>query len=630
MSLEDLEKELYGFKKAGRRGPARTAIPPVPGRASRRPVKTEKTEPLPERWPEPAMPKKRSFGPLAYVSIISIVVIAVGVFLIFQYLNSSEPQIKMEMAVPASVPQGVPFEATVNISNQADTVLRESALTIVLPEGIRRLSDPAATEIRESLGDIGIGGISKRTFTLIATENNGEGAKNFIVSFLYSIGSGERFEQGLRKGAVVQEPAINLTAATPERVLSGSAFDIIISYQNDSNFDFENLRLEISYPPDFSFISSDLTPTSLNNLWELGELRADSKGSIKVRGSVTAPPQSFFSMPVTLRGVFSGQEFTINKTDISISVSPSPLDIAIVVNGNPNYIARIGDRLSYIIGYQNNSGVALADVVLRAKIVGELFDLATIQTRANIDTLNRTLLWNASNVPEFRLLPPGASGSVTFDARLVSDFPIRRLNDKDYILRIEASMDSPTVPYYLEAEKTSGAAAKETKVSGLIAVDAQAFYRDAASGILNLGSMPPKVNQPTQYTVHWQITNYATDVRDVTVRAFLQSGVSWTGFVKSNVDTVPLYNERTQEVVWDIDRIVAAKGFVNEPVEAIFQIQAVPDATQVGQYQPLLSETRISATDEFTGLQLENFDTALTTSLPDDLTVGQGTGRVVQ
>jgi len=108
----------------------------------------------------------------------------------------------------------------------------------------------------------------------------------------------------------------------------------------------------------------------------------------------------------------------------------------------------------------------------------------------------------------------------------------------------------------------------------------------------------------------------------------LRSGVSWTGIVTSNVDTVPLYNERTQEIVWNIDRISATTGVISDPIEAVFQIEAVPNITEVGQYKQLVSGSTFEAKDEFTDFKITGSDAALTTALTDDPTISLGGGQV--
>ena len=108
----------------------------------------------------------------------------------------------------------------------------------------------------------------------------------------------------------------------------------------------------------------------------------------------------------------------------------------------------------------------------------------------------------------------------------------------------------------------------------------------------------------------------------------MESGVSWTGKVKSNINFSPVYNPQTQEIVWTIDKISATKGITSQAIEAIFQIEALPNINQVGNYQPLIRETNIFASDDFTGKTLQNQSAGITTALPDDLTVQQTKGIV--
>jgi len=130
--------------------------------------------------------------------------------------------------------------------------------------------------------------------------------------------------------------------------------------------------------------------------------------------------------------------------------------------------------------------------------------------------------------------------------------------------------------------------------------------------------------------VHWIIENYGSGLKDIAVRGFLESGVKWTGVVKSNTGSVPVYNPRTEEVVWTVDNIEANRGLFGDPVEAVFQIEAVPNITQVGRYEPLVKEAKFSATDAFTGASISDSSKELTTSLSDDKTVGRNEGIVVQ
>lgn len=635
MSLEDIKNRLYSAKE-GKNQKIKEFIPAESGKNF---VQREKSvEPIRENKSIPASGNpnqktmtgqiKNSGGHFTFFVIgISIFALFFGGWLIYDYFHSSGVKINLELVVPEDIMIGAPFSATVNIGNQSDVILQEAVLTLVPSNGLVNLGIDAS---RIVLGDINSGDLAKRSFDFIVTGEEIDAKPQLEAILSYQLNSGSRFERKTEQSFLNLAPAIKAEIDSPGQVLGGSNFEIVVSYLNESGFDFPDLIFEAAWPEDFKFNSGRPAPADGNNLWRVGDLPAGSRGSLSFSGFVTSPPQSLFNFPIVVKAVIDGQEYKISEVSVNFSVAPSPLALETAINNSSNYIARLNDRLHYVVRYRNNSGIALVDGVIKIKLKGQLFNFASLQTEADIDTVNNVLTWHAANTPGLKLLSPGAGGEISFDVRLLPEFPIKRLSDKNFSLIAEITMDSPTVPYYFNAAKTSVSQKIETKVAGQSVVDAQAFYRDASGGLINGGSLPPKVNEPTQYTVHWVIKNYATDVRNVIVRGVLKSGVSWTGAVRSNVDSVPVFNERTSEIIWQIDRLAASKGVIGEAAEAVFQIQAVPNLTQVGQYQPLLSETSLEAVDEFTGLPLESSDSALTTALPDDLTVGQIGGRVVQ
>jgi len=416
----------------------------------------------------------------------------------------------------------------------------------------------------------------------------------------------------------------------PKRVFSGEDFDIKISARNISDVDFSGLELKLEYPPTFTYKKATLEPDTGNNVWDLGGLMEGSETSFVITGNVIGPDNAFFDFKADIETIILGRPYTINRRSAVLSISPSPLSIAISLNENPEYIASAGDNLNYTIIYANHTDVGLRDVIIKAKLVGEMFDFTTLDTNASFRATDNTLTWSAANTPELTLLAPGATGMVEFNLKAKETYPIRRLSDKNFMIRVEAEIESLTVPYFVTAEKTVGMAKLENKVSGKIAITTKVFFRDAVSGILNKGPFPPRVNQPTNYAIHWLITNYSTDVSNIEVKAFLGRNVKFTGNAKSNINILPIYNERTQEMTWTIDKIAATKGVIDKPIEAIFQVEATPSVDQVGQYITLIQETRLRATDLFTNQALTSNYFEVTTSLPDDLTILGQSGLVQQ
>ncbi len=393
----------------------------------------------------------------------------------------------------------------------------------------------------------------------------------------------------------------------------------------------KNISLETTYPDGFRFDSSSVAPSSFTNYWELGDLPAHASGTLTISGRFGATSQSTFSIPVKITSKFGGKEFELANASLDVTPSPSPLELTVGINGRDSYVASVGDTLAYSIRYKNGSGIALSNLALRVALSGELFDFSSLSVSgASYDPSSRTLTWNASNLPALRLVDPGMSGEVHFSIALKDQFKLSRLNDKNYYVRATVSADSPSVPYYLSASRTSAQIQVDTKVSGAVSIAARAYYRDALSQIANAGSLPPKVGQTTQFTVHWLLSDYANDANSVEARAILPAGVRWTGVTKTNGDSEPRFDADSNEVVWNVSKLSANRGVLTDPLEAAFQIEATPGTGQIGQYETILGKTRLSATDSFTGAALQAVADPLTTALPFDDTVSSAQGIVTQ
>ena len=638
MALEDLERELFGAHArpaGGRKKPAKKRPKTSPSRLPSPPPVPQTADVESAEAEEPRLTfeeRVRLVTRSVVLAAVAVVVVAalVGGALYFFFSREASRGILLTIEAPETVMSGVPFDLVVSAENEIDSIAREAKVALALPEGVSALGtiNEGSALVEESIGDIGGRSVARKTFRLIAVgETGAEYEIEASIEYL-SVGR-SRFKMNEHSSLILGEPAIKVTTDVPERVIGNSAFEFRVEYENVSSFNFTGVTLEVHYPSAFTFESASLSPDSLNNYWRLGALNAGSKGTLIVKGSVAAAGEQVLVFPIVVSANFFGRDYTVLETDTDVALAPSPLVLSVTANGAESYVARAGELLTYIIRYENRSGVALADVNLRAALAGEMYEVDSVGTLGRVDALRRTVTWDAGVIPALRLLEVNASGEVALAVPLKSTFPIRRLSDKDFSVRLTVTAESPTVPSYLAADKTTALAVSETKLAGLTVVQTKALYRDAASGIVNAGSLPPKVGVSTEFTIHWLVKNYSTDVERVMVRAALPPEVAWTGVVKVSGDSVPLYEESSREVVWIIDKVPATKGVVNAPLKAIFQVRATPADSQAGDYQTLLFETTLSATDLWTGLALTARTGPETTRLEDDPTVAEGQGRVV-
>ncbi len=559
---------------------------------------------------------------------IGLVVIALGALFIFTYL--SEPGgVSVDVYAAQSVTRGVPFDISVNVTNNANMSLQNGSIALNLPQGLVALNSSDPSMVSEKLGDVKSGSLTKRTYTLVPVGAVGTDEKITVV-FEYEVGSGSRFETDANQDVTVNDSAVQLTAKTPSQILAGSTFSFDIAYANTSDTDIQDATLEADYPSGFKFDSASVQPTSFTNYWDLGTLPAHSTSTLTITGRFSDASQSGISIPIKISSTMGGKQYSIAESSVQLTPSPSPLGLTITINGQDGYVAQIGNALHYAIRYENLSGIALSNLTIRVSLVGDLFDFSSLSTKGAYAPSTETISWSPANLSALSLVDPGGSGEVDFDVALKNQFKLQRLNDKNYYVRTDVTASSPSVPYYLSSSKTSAEVITDTKVSGAISIASRAYYRDALSQIANAGNLPPKVGQPTQFTIHWLLSDYANDTNNIEVKTSLPSGVKWTNVVKSNGDTSPQYDATANQVTWDIPKVTANRGVLTDPLEAVFQVEATPQASDVGQYETILGKTQATATDSFTGATLTDSADPLTTALPLDDTVSQAQGVVVQ
>ena len=564
---------------------------------------------------------------IVFSALLIVAIIGGGIFLWFETRGVRD--LKMQLTVPEEIQAGVPFALNVAISNESANILKDAELTIELPEGVIFAgSAPDKNFFSKNIGNLGSGSLTEESFDLLALsgERTVKEVQATITYLPQSLNS--KFEKSATVVFAVSGEGIAVDVSLPEKVFGGETFEAKISYTNLSETDFNDVRLKVAYPPSFSFRSASLPPDIGNGMWELGDVKKGSKGEITVKGSLIGPDNAFFELITTLEARFLGRSYTVAEKSAAIVIAPSALSLEATLDKDENYFAKPGDDLVYTLRFTNNTDIGLKNVIVQAKLTGAMFDLQSLQTSAALRTADNTLLWNAANTSALLLLPPGASGEVRFRIR-VRDYPIARLSDKNFTLKVDGQIESPTVPSSVAADRTIGVSFHEVKVGGQVKVDARGLFRDASSGILNKGPWPPQSGKATNFTIHWLLTNYGTDIENVEVKAFLGGNVRFTGVAKSTAGSAPTYTEATQEVVWKVGNVIAGKGILGSPAEAIFQVEAIPSINQVGAGMILVQPISVSAHDLFTGEDLAASDSEVKTTSLDDPTVQQGEGNVV-
>lgn len=566
-------------------------------------------------------PKKISIIILGVLAAIALL----GGSLYFLNRPASAPAVALEFAQPASVVGGDPFVLSVLYTNSSTVALRNATLSLGLPSGVSA-SDMGSSVL---LGDVAPGETSRKDFTLIATGNSGAIAHvSSTLSYTTDASKKTSFTTSNETSFVIGDPAIVFSIAAPVTVFGGQNFDVTISYTNKTSHSIDGAMLTMQYPPAFTFVSGNPQPAFPGNtIWNFGSLPAGGSGKVVVSGSLSGQNSALYSIAGKIAEKVSGASYDVTSGVTNLTLANLPLGISGVVNRESHYVSSLDDNLEYAITYANTSNVTFRNVSITAALTGSMFDFASAQTTAALKS--GTFTWYGANTPELLAIPPGKSGTVTLQIKTKPAFPIKKTGDKNYILNAFMTIQSATVPPGTSASSTVATSSITTQVGGKIAVTATGYHYEKGK-IQNSGPYPPQINQPSTYTIHWQLTNYATDVSNVTVSASLQSGTTCTGIVTSTIATAAFCNPATGQVVWTIPHVAADTGVVGAVPETVFQVENTPAVNQVGQTITLLGQTSLAATDDFTGNSLTATADPVRTDIPNDTGVKATDRNVTQ
>lgn len=560
-----------------------------------------------------------------FIGLLILILVA-GFFLYERLRGGVDVAIKLP---DKEVQLGMPFEIELTLANNSANALKNVRLELELPSNLILADKPDEKIISRGIGDMVNGRLERETFKVIAVP--GENPNYKIRSTVYYVPASISANLQRKKEVEVRvkNPDVSLELNAPERIFGGEEFEVKASYKNglEPKNDNYQMELKINYPPDFNVLNRDPTPKGENNNWRLEEVGL-REGTAILKGSMELPDDANFSIAAELVMRILGKEYPVISATRNVTVNPSPLAFRIGL-GSAKEVVEPGEELTYFLQYKNNADVPLEDVVISVGLTGEMFDMSTLQTSGAADLLANTLLWSPAQIKALEILEPGEEGQVSFVIKVKNDYPVQK-QGKNFILKVDARIESPTAPPSLNISKTVNFGTMETKIAGKLTLEASAYFRDTAAKIVNSGSLPPKVGWPTAFTVHWSLSNAATDLGGVEVRAKLENGVSFTGKVKSNTDSLPQFDSVTREVVWRLEKMPANSGIINARPEAVFQVEAVPATSMVGGYMPLLGTTELKAKDEFTGAELRVNAPPLTTRLEKDQTVHPADGLVRQ
>jgi len=585
--------------------------------------------------------KDRSMSFLTKILVTSIIffVVALGIggFLLFNGANVvSSNNVDININGPISVAAGEPVTFDIQVLNKNNIELHTVDLIVDYPVGT---IDPENTlkelsKTRELIPDIAPGGVGQKTINAImyGQENT---KKQLKIAIEYRVkGSNAIFLKEKVFDILIASSPLTLTTSAFKEVTAGQEFELSVNITSNSKENIKNLILKAVYPFGFTYISSDLKPGADNTTWSIGDMPPGGKKVIKIKGKLDAQNEEVRVFRFMVGSKRIGNEEALATEYVSntqeISITKPFMTVGLTLNGDSSskeFAGQFDTPIKVEVSYFNNLQTSVIDGEIRVKLSGSAFDKSRVSVQDGLyQSATNEIVWNSLTTRDLNSIEAGGNGRVTFSVtpRDTSNATKMLVNpDIKFVVNVKGKRNSESnVP-----EVITSTAESRVRIRSNVSMGGQILR--VAGPFTNTGTVPPKAEKETTYTVLWTVDNTVNALSNIVVQSSLPPYVKWLDKVSPDGQDVS-YDPVTGNVVWNAGSISTYTAGTSKRKQVAFQIAITPAINQVGSILNLLNNTSLTAVDDFTGETLKSNLGVLTTRFSTDPAFREGDENVSQ
>ncbi len=569
--------------------------------------------------------------------IFCIVAVGIGAYIFYNGSNLiSANNIDISISGPVSIPGGAIVSFDITVLNKNNVDLEGADLAIDFPAGTTDSKDSTQElkTFRELFGDIPAGGSARKTVSAIMFgEENLQ--KSIEVSVTYKIkGSSSLFTKKTSYDVLINSSPILLTASSFNEITSGQEFDMKVSLRSNSQDVLKNVLLKASYPFGFSFISADIKSLSDNATWKIGDIPPGGERIVTIRGKIQGEDND----TRVFRFIAGAQSSTDPKsigtqymsTDQIMTIQKPFISLGILIDGNDassDFVSQFGRSERISVGWFNNLTTTVSDMVITVKLSGSAYEKTSVAPDVGYyNSATDEIIWSQQTNSDFASVDAGKSGTVSFSI-IPTDKSTVTNPIVNPIITFTAGVAGNRTQESNVPSVLSSSVSRTTRVSSNVSLTGRVVR--TIGPFTNTGPVPPKVEQPTTYTVVWTVDNTSSAVGGAKVIATLPPYVKWLNVVSPSSESVT-YDENSGTVTWNIGNVSTYTIDSSRRREVNFQISFLPSVIQEGDNPTLVNQSILTATDSFTGAQLQSKQDYLSTRFSTDPNYKDGQGVVVK
>ncbi len=569
--------------------------------------------------------KGMPFAAKFLIGSVAFFILAAGaaVYLFLGGGNVISPQnIDIQVVAPSLVDSGKQGAIQVIIDNRNSSALTLVDMLVDYPDGTRDPANPtsALTHIRDSIGTINSGQQIKQNVDGIFYGAEGS-AQKVTVTLEYSVaGSNAVFEKTAEADFRIGSSPISLSINTPDTVVAGQSFPIDITVQSNATTPLQNVVVQGQYPFGFSAVSATPTAAAGGTFWQLGTMQPGSSevihlvGSINgqegdakvlrfVVGSNTDPTDTTIEVPV----LTVPQTVTVHKPFITASIAINGQSS----DGGKTIAVAQGAALQGIITWKNNLSTAVSNAQFVLTLKGPSLDKNSVgSSNGFYQSQTNTITWGPTQDASLGTVPPGGTGQLQFSFSTLAPGTGGTLVTNPTInLSVDVqgtSQDSTSGP-----QQVSSIATANVSIASQLTLIAQVLH--FTGPITNTGSMPPKAEAATSYTIQWTVKNSSNAVANAVVSAVLPPYVRYVSAGAVGVS----YDGSSRTVTWNLGDLPAGVGYSTAAKVIDFQVVLTPSTSQVGSIPQLTGPAALKGQDRYAQVSVEADANAPTTQLTE-------------
>ncbi|MBI2627164.1 MAG: hypothetical protein HYW77_02885 [Parcubacteria group bacterium] len=532
------------------------------------------------------------------VFFLLIVLVIVGILFFINFGAFKEGNVKLNISGPEEVVSGKEVQFLLRIENNNKVKLTDTKIAFFYPEKSVVLDEQGKQKnsLIEALDIDNLAPHEIKEFVLRAVLIGEQGIiRKAKAEFSYTP---ENIQSSFVKqseiSTVIQSIPIQLTVVAPPNVFPGQRMTVLVDYRNKSENELKDLKLVLTYPDSFKPDHFSPDPSEKNNIWNLDNLTPNQGDRISVEGPINGKERETKTIIASLQQRFDQDYTELYRSTTQIVIASKLIDLSVSLPNEQSNILQAGKNIAYKIEFSNRSKAIFSGLTLKAKLDGFAYDISSIQSNGFFDQATRTVTWSGAVVPELLNLPPGATGAANLTVSLKNDIPVGQ-----NAIRVSATIETLSVPQGFSLDRITAKSELTSKVGTPIDFQTFGYYNDPSFAV-NFGPIPPKVEEKTTYTIHWQIQTPLNGVNQAITSAFIPPGVTWENKVKAGSGQELSYNPITGQVVWRTSSIPPGSGTSLPASEAIFQISITPSINQARQSVNLIGQSTFQAIDALT------------------------------